>query len=164
MTRQANELLRYRGRTYALLDTPLDSCDYEGARGRMQLLQMSSTALWRGYRGTWEVKRGRLWLVELPATIREYTSGTNWHHADRDLSWLFPDAEGPVLADWFTGELVSPRGKAERTGQFAVDWPYYRVFHVKRGVIASTELRDNRVKLREGRRKQKRWEELLATF
>ena len=32
---------------------------------------------------------------------------------------------------------------------------------VKRGVIVGTELKDNRAKLREGMRRQKRWEELL---
>ena len=94
--------------------------------------------------------RGRLWLVELAATIREYTSAENWHHAGRDLSWLFPDAEGPVLADWFTGELVSGVGAAHRVYQYAQDWANYRVFHVERGVIVGTEMRDNRAELREG--------------
>ena len=102
MTRQHSELLRYRGRTYPLLGRPLDSCGRKDVQDRMKLLQMNSTALWRGYLGTWEVKGGKLWLVDLPATIREH-SGGELHHADRELTWLFPDDEGPVLADWFTG-------------------------------------------------------------
>ena len=161
MTRQHTELLHYRGRTFTLLGLPLDSCGREDVRDRMQLLQANSTALWRGYRSTWGVKGGRLWLVDLMATVRERSSAGEWQRDDRDLTWLFPEAAGPVLAEWFTGELVSPRGKAESTGQFSVDWPFYRVFHVKRGAVTSTELRNNGVKLREGRRKQRAWQKLL---
>lgn len=149
MTTQATELLVYRGREYCLTTQPLDWCQSPDVRERKGLFQMASTALRRGYSGTWEIKGGRLWLVGLDAWIRHYTSATEWQLSERGLSWLFPDAVGPVLADWFTGTLESPRGKVVFSGTSVIGWPQTRVFQVAAGVVTDTDLRDNRPALRE---------------
>lgn len=151
MTAQRQDTLTYRGRSYALRGRPLDTCTDADVRERMTWLQGRSSALWRGYRGTWEIKAGRLWLVDLEATIREHHNPATpeaWQHADRGMDWLFPDALGPVLADWFTGVLESPRGRAHRTRQYSYETPYIRFFNVKAGTVISTELHDNRKVLR----------------
>jgi hypothetical protein len=110
----------------------------------MKLFQWNSTALRRGYHGTWEVRRGRLWLSSLTATIREPLKHEpdDWQHTERGIDWLFPGVAAPVPADWFTGELVSPRGQGNVLHGI-VKWPTARVFHVERGAIVGTELRDN---------------------
>jgi len=65
----------------------------------------------------------------------------------------------PVHANWFTGELRIGRGKAQSVGQYAIDWPYYRVFHVERGRVTGTVFIDNRAKFRAGvTRGRKIWE------
>jgi hypothetical protein len=50
-----------------------------------------STACWRGYRGTWEIRDGRLSLIALEGRL-ELT------------------ANGPLFADWVSGVLRVPRG------------------------------------------------------
>jgi hypothetical protein len=53
---------------------------------------LGSTACWRGYEGTWEIRDGRFYLVGLRGRYR-LTGGE------------------PLFADWFTGFLRIPRGK-----------------------------------------------------
>jgi hypothetical protein len=147
MTLQAPELLRYRGRTYSLQTEPLETCDDAALVERIKAQPLRSTALWRGYRCTWEIKRGRLWLVGLAGAASGYMSVTTHLHWD-DGHPARPPL--PIAADWFTGELVSGVGTAQRVYQYAQDWASYRVFHVERGVVVGTEMRDNRAELREG--------------
>ena len=84
----------------------------------------------------------------LVATIRERLEHDpdDWQYAERGLDWLFPGVAAPVQADWFTGELVSPRGRSKLLHGI-VKWPAARVFHVERGAIVGTELRDTRADL-----------------
>jgi len=51
-----------------------------------------STACWRGYIGTWEIKDGSFYLVDLKGRLRLQGSE-------------------PLLADWFSGVLRIPQGK-----------------------------------------------------
>jgi hypothetical protein len=51
-----------------------------------------STACWRRYRGTWEIKDGKFYLVRLQGTYKLV-------------------GDDPLLADWFTGILRIPRGE-----------------------------------------------------
>lgn len=165
MTQQTEETLNAQGHAYTIRGLPLDTCTDACVRERMTWLQGRSSALWRGYRGTWEIKAGRLWLVDLEATIREHHNPTDpmdWRHVDRGMDWLFPGTTGPVPADWFTGTLESPRGRAQRTGQFGYGTPYVRLFHVEAGAIVGTELQDNRVELRAGIKKYQRLSKWLS--
>ncbi|MCK7576701.1 MAG: hypothetical protein MZV65_12940 [Chromatiales bacterium] len=51
-----------------------------------------STACWRGYIGTWEVKNGKLYLNEIVGLYKK----------------LNPE---PLFAEWFTGVLRIPKGE-----------------------------------------------------
>jgi len=147
VTQQQSETLRYRGREYTLLGLPLDTCTDPEVKERIDRLMSCSTALHRGYLGVWEVKAGRLWLT----SVGELVARDAVHRfISADLTWLFPGSAGPVLADWFTGEIASPRGEARRGGQYRVVWPRHRVFHIERGVVTGTELRDNQDAYRAG--------------
>ncbi len=53
---------------------------------------LHSTACWRGYQGTWEIKNRRFYLVGLRGRL-ELVGGE------------------PLFADWFTGVLRIPRGE-----------------------------------------------------
>lgn len=176
MTMQLQEVLLYRGRRYALRNLPLRACTDPALQDRLARLakgagvEVRCSSLWRGYRGTWEVKAGRLWLVDLESartvvSVRRDEDAPPIDPTGFDalgLSWLFPGAVGPVAADWFTGVLASPRGRARRTGQFAYGTPYRRVFSVVAGAIVGTELQDTRAELRAGIRKFENFCRILA--
>jgi hypothetical protein len=71
---------------------------YAGPPGPSKLKEgvpsvLFSTACWRGYIGTWEVKDGRLYLVNLQGSY-EVVGGE------------------PVPAEWVSGWLRVPRGEA----------------------------------------------------
>ena len=86
-----------------------------------------STACWRRYRGTWDVRDGRLALIALEG--RYELKG-----------------EGPLPADWFSGVLMVPRGKMLEY----VHMGYLSVFEeelhirIKRGVVTERRVVDNR--------------------
>jgi|SRR5580765_734920 len=151
MTVQCKEILKYRGRAFGMFDCPLGQCPDLGVRERMRRFVMPSTALRRGYHGTWEIRAGRLWLADLTATIREPDATIDqWQTAERGIQWLFPNESGPVFADWVTGTLDSPRGRWKYPGEFSCSWPYIRVFRVERGIVIGTELVDNRANMKAG--------------
>lgn len=52
---------------------------------------IGSTACWRGYIGTWEIREGRLYLKRIQGRYEMI-------------------GDDPILADWFSGILRIPRG------------------------------------------------------
>lgn len=148
MTMQVRDGLTVRGRSFALLDLPLRQCDDPAVRARLALLCPTSTANWRGYVAGWAIRGGKLWLCALSANVGDGTKPPQ-HVERRGLDWLFPDRPAPVHADWVSGELTSGRGKAQRFGMFGMGWPYLRRYRIDAGIVVSSELIDNRKKLRE---------------
>ncbi len=64
-----------------------------------------STALYRGYQGTWEVSDGKLWLRKI-----EIDADDGVTREVRDvMREVFP-GQDTVVASWYTGTLVVPRG------------------------------------------------------
>jgi hypothetical protein len=61
----------------------------------------SSTSLYRGYIGQWEVRDQRLYLVAMKSE-----SG-----APIDMARLFPDRTPPIHASWYSGKLRLPMGE-----------------------------------------------------
>ena len=104
MTAQASELLIYQGQELSLCETPLD--DYLASSGRHIEFEATSTALWRGYVGTWEIIDGRLYLVALEGSML-----VNNKHTDVKLQDVFPQFPNGLFAHWYSGELRCPRGK-----------------------------------------------------
>lgn len=158
---QRPEVLRYRGRWYPIIGYPLDSCTDVWLKRRMGQLQPRSMALARGYQGNWAIRQSKLWLTALLATVREHSSRDDWTHGERDLEWLFPGASGPVVADWYTGQLVVGVGRPARTAQFLMEWPRHRVFEVSSGHVTGSALRDNGPAYREGKAHFERWSRLI---
>jgi len=70
-----------------------------------ECLSMGSTACWRGYIAKWEVRNGSLFLKSL-----RKENLPNEDEKPIPLQSVFPDANGPVLADWFSGVLECTRG------------------------------------------------------
>jgi hypothetical protein len=104
MTAQASELLIHQGQELRLCETPLD--DYLASSGRQIEFEATSTALWRGYVGTWEIINSRLYLVALKGCMLIDNMHKNVKFKD-----VFPQYPEGLFAHWFSGELRCPRGK-----------------------------------------------------
>ena len=88
-----------------------------------------STACWRQYVGTWEIKDGRLYLVGLKGRFKYV-------------------GDEPLFADWFTGVLRIPRGENIIYVHMGFGSVYEKELHVKveNGVVTNTRIVDNRAK------------------
>lgn len=132
MTAQVSEVLHYEGQKLAMMDNPLG--DYFSLRGHWPRFQGPSTALWRGYVGTWEVREGRLYLIGIRAQLEDGTTVT--------LETLFPGYPERVFAHWFTGKLRVPQGRMTKYVHQGYQTQYQAdlFLHVEKGVLVSNEL------------------------
>jgi hypothetical protein len=87
-----------------------------------------STGLWRGYVGLWEIKNGRLVLVDIFACGNKSTSIKNK---------IFGKDRTEIFADWFIGQLFIERGKLIKYNHTAYDRFYETeiIVEVKNGII-----------------------------
>ena len=90
MTAQIAEKMIYKGEELSLCDEPLHY--YMETIGKELKLQAPSTALWRGYVGTWTIEDGRLYLMKLKG-FKETGSGTTEIELG-DTCRLYGEAEG----------------------------------------------------------------------
>jgi hypothetical protein len=98
----------------------------EAVRGRESWF-LSSTACWRRYQATWEIRDGRFFLTAIRGRFRL-------------------GGEGPILADWFSGVLRNPKGKIlgyVHMG-FGSVWEQETHVQVKKGIVTSVRVVDNR--------------------
>ena len=88
-----------------------------------------STACWRQYIGTWEVKDGMFYLVSIDGRYR--LSGN-----------------APILADWFTGTIRIPQGKMLHYVHMGYGSVFERELHVRieNGKVTKSKTIDNRNK------------------
>ena len=98
MTIQAGDILSYNGEKITIVTEPLKP--YLESRSDISFI-FKSTALVRGYIGTWKIKNKKLFLVSLIGFIE---------NKERvDLNYLFPNKK-EVFADWFSGQIRIPEG------------------------------------------------------
>lgn len=135
MTAQVPERLIYEGERLPLpFCPPLLEQDLRIRERTPEELQdcdpiIFSTACWRRYIATWEIKAGRLYLVEIEGRYK--LAG-----------------EGPIFADWFSGVLRIPKGEVLRYVHmgFATVYEQELLVKIEQGVVVATELVDNRGK------------------
>lgn len=109
-TAQYPDKIIYEGREYAMQTNPMEAYfdKYPDSKPRKGIM---STALWRGYIATFEIKQGQLFVKDIKVEVRD-TSGevkfaTKWISV---LKEVFAGEEA-VKVDWLTGLLVIPHGK-----------------------------------------------------
>ena len=137
MTAQIHEILIYDGnktsmafcpplpednpRIKRLTDEEIEERDASGL--------IFSTACWREYLGTWEIKEGRFYLVGLKGRYR--LKGSE-----------------PLFADWFTGVLRIPRGELIQYVHMGYGSVFEEEVHTKveQGIVTETKVIDNRGK------------------
>jgi hypothetical protein len=137
MTAQASEYLKINGEEVAMLSTPLE--DYFEQGGQKPRFVALSSALWRGYVGTWEIVADRLYLTEITGKL--YGGG------DASLTSVFPDATDRVFAHWYSGQLRLPQGRRLRYVHMGYSSSYERdvLLTIQSGVLVSEEVRVNGV-------------------
>lgn len=135
MTAQIPDVLIYEDEAVRLFTTPLEQY-FDTLRHRPQFGN-TCTALERGYVAQWKLDAGQLWIVDLTATFPDGSCVT--------LRSLFPDSDGRVLADWFTGELRIPRGKRLKYIHMGFSSIYESELkiQIKQGVVGDIQLADN---------------------
>jgi hypothetical protein len=102
VTAQTPEKIIYQGEKLNMCTEPLE--DYFSKGGTRPKFQLSHTALWRRYIGYWEVVDDRLYLTDLSGWLEDGTKAT--------VARIFPGFPDKVFAQWFSGTLHIPQGKA----------------------------------------------------
>jgi hypothetical protein len=133
MTAQIHELLLLDGEWTSMASEPslpqhhprvvVASEEAQKAASRI----IFSTACWRQYRGTWEIRDGRLSLIALEGCY--------------ELK-----GEEPLPADWFSGMLNVPRGKMLEYVHMGYLTVFEEELHISvlRGAVTGRQVIDNR--------------------
>jgi len=133
MNIQAGDILSYNGKKTTIAIEPLKS--YLETRSDVSFI-FKSTALVRGYIGTWKIKNKKLYLVSLVGFIE--------NNDKVDLKYLFPN-KTEVFADWFCGDIRIPEGdllQKINTGYASV-FARDRVINFNKGLLISETVKDN---------------------
>lgn len=135
MTAQVGEILYYEGREVSMCVEPLG--DYFALSGIDPGFDVTCTALWRGYVGTWDIRDSRLYLIEL--------SGTLIDGSDANVATFFPDYPYRFFAHWYSGMLRVPQGKLLEYVHrgYASSYEEDLMINIERGVVTATDLRNN---------------------
>ncbi len=139
MTAQSPEILIHRGANLDLCSDPLHYYLSRLRKTRRPRFVWASTACYRGYTATWEIRDGVLCLNELDGFL-ETDAGVIRASLQDAMPWLRP----PVAATWFTGELRCPEGRLFQYvhHMYASAYERDRLFWVERG-----EVREERVQV-----------------
>ena len=138
-TAQTPEILVYEGKTENMFSEPRIPVDNPRVRAIPQEEFerkakdgtfpgiVSSTACWRQYIGSWEIKDDRLFLTNVIGMF--------------ELS-----GEEPLFADWYSGVLRVPRGEILKNVHMGYDTVYEEFLHIRveNGLVAGTKIIDNR--------------------
>ncbi|NMC58098.1 MAG: hypothetical protein GYA51_01685, partial [Candidatus Methanofastidiosa archaeon] len=135
MTAQVGEKLFFKGNEYYMASEPLNQ--YLRNLKPKPIFLPPSTACWRGYYGTWEIRTNQLYLISLIA----YTGD----HKKVGLEFLFP-GETSVFAEWFSGALRIPQGKILRYIHFGYESVYERdlFLNFEKGCLLNDKIIENR--------------------
>lgn len=133
MTIQAGDILSYNGEKTTIATEPLKP--YLETRSDVSFI-FKSTALVRGYIGTWKIKNKKLFLVTLVGFIE--------NNDKVDLKYLFPN-KTEVFADWFSGDIRIPEGDLLQNINigYASVFARDRVLNFNKGLLISETVKDN---------------------
>jgi hypothetical protein len=140
MTAQVAETLIYHGKELMMFSNPLNP--YLRANGIQ--FESPSTANWRGYKGTWEIKGSE------EAGERLYLIGLRAHRSYKDIIGLediFPGFPNGVFAHWFSGEIRLPQGnqlKYVHMG-YASTYEFDLFLEIKKGLVVNKRALHNKI-------------------
>ncbi len=134
-TAQEGDKLRYKGEEYSIQTNPLAALIKENP-DLIPRAEVMSSSLWRGYVATWSVEDGQLFLVDVEQ-LRAVWMGLKPDAEYRSVMGSVFPRQSRVLAIWFTGNLILPRGKLEEYVHmgYASTFESYVVLTVREGVV-----------------------------
>jgi hypothetical protein len=135
MTAQLREALDYYGERKSLATLPLQPL-LESLPVPLIFFPLS-TACMRCYQGLWEITDGKLFLKDIGGNLLDGTLLT--------VKLLFPDSDGHVLADWYSGTLQFPEGKLVKYVHNEFMSKYERELHitVENGIVKTEQMIHN---------------------
>lgn len=105
-TAQIPDVIVVDGKEHSLNTNPLDR-HLHGLGDAAPKFEVTSTALWRGYIASWELKGGKLFLRSV--SVPQYDPEGDEREPVEMLREIFP-GEGEVVAEWYSGALIIPDG------------------------------------------------------
>src|SRR5690348_13871746 len=135
-TAQYPDKIIFEGKEYALNTNPLETYFKQYPEKRPET-GIRSTALWRGYVATFEVKDKTLLVKDIAIEINSAPGSKNL-----DLAWksvlndVFPGGKA-LAVDWFSGILVLPHGELVNYVHMGYGSTYsnYILLEVKDGIV-----------------------------
>lgn len=106
-TAQVGDVLILEGERETIFTNPLEGFLEKHPELRPK---SASTANWRGYVATFAVRDGGLWLEKIEVSRYDRVGDKRERRVEDRMSTFFP-GKSSVLADWYTGGLLIPRGK-----------------------------------------------------
>ena len=109
-TAQYPDKIIYNGKMYKLQSNPLEVY-FKNNPDKKPESEIRSSALWRGYVATFEVKDTQLFLKDIEIQYQDTTSKEKNEYKWRSvINEVFPNQKD-IKVDWMTGLLVLPHGK-----------------------------------------------------
>ena len=133
MTIQAGDILSYNGEKTTIATEPLKP--YLKTRSDVSFIY-KSTALVRGYIGTWKIRNKKLYLISLLGFVN--------NNEKVDLNYLFPN-KIEVFAGWYSGDIRIPEGELLKKINlgYASVFEKDRILNIKEGILISETVKDN---------------------
>lgn len=133
MTIQAGDILSYNGEKTTIATEPLKP--YLKTRSDVSFIY-KSTALVRGYIGTWKIRNKKLYLISLLGFVD--------NNEKVDLNYLFPN-KIEVFAGWYSGDIRIPEGELLKKINlgYASVFEKDRILSFKEGILISETVKDN---------------------
>ena len=137
MTAQFAEVLIHEGESLSMCSNPLEEYFSRGAM--RPEFRSTSTALWRGYIGTWKIIDRRFYLIKLDGELED--------GRDVDLSTVFPEFPTRVFAHWYSGTIRIPQGERIEYVHMGYGSTYEKdlLIDIENGVVVKTHVRVNDV-------------------
>jgi hypothetical protein len=135
-TTQIPDSIEIENEAFPLLVTPLKPVlnDERNRRLAQKLQRSPCSASWRGYRASWKVENSQLVLLSV---LADPCGPSNPIKLSKLFGW---GVKQPVIAEWFSGELVVPRGKmAWVEGAWDPQYEEYLLISVERGDVTGSK-------------------------
>lgn len=137
MTAQASERLFMNGQKVRLCELPLNA--YFALTGIAPKFRAETSACWRGYVASWEIKDSRLYLIDIAGAYEDGSPAT--------LESLFPGFPKRVFAHWYSGTLRVPQGEQLKYVHMGWASTYERdlLIDVEEGVVKELRVKQNQI-------------------
>ncbi len=132
-TAQISDRLIYNGKEYAMFTNPMEVY-FEKHPDKRPQSDVISTANWRGYVATFEIRGKYMYVKNIDITI--YNEEEDSYIRKNVLNEIFPEQQ-EVKVDWMTGLLVLPYGEIINYVHmgYASTYEHYIILEIKEGKL-----------------------------